>query len=387
QALIDDEHAAGITWLTAGDQPSPGEPFRFARIERGFQPFGKWRIGNSLSFRLGGYRLAENMTIARRVAQYSDELAGIIGEVNPDALWTLALPRQILVLDHLLQRIDVPLHVSIHDDPESEARTGSRWPHTLAAAMARSWPRLLERATSVDTVSTPMRDYIQARFGRDSIVIPPAPRLPLTDSPPPALNGCLNLGMSGCWFDSEKPIQALGQGLQRARRRGLFKQANIAWLDGQRALRYPTAQQFRAALAPDEVRFLPRLAEREAVRALTACHVNYLPFWFADEVHGRTSNPSKMCLYLPAARPIIIHGPDDCMPVRFAREHGIGVVWNSLDPDTFPAVLEEVYRQLDNWPELRAGYQALLDEPMSLEKNRARFWQTMDATCQGKRFP
>jgi len=386
RTLVDDAHAADITWLTDGEQPITTQPFRFEPVAWNFQPFGTFRAANSIAFRLRLYRIAEAAMYDRRLQQSADQLADIVRKVSPDALWAVATTTQIGVLDRLLDRIEVPLHLTIHDDPESAAHINSCWPHALARAVDRAWPRLIQRATSIDTVSFQMRDYIRARFGRDSIVLPPTPTAPLTDSPPAALDQHLRLGISGSWCNLDDSLLAFGQGLQCAQRQGLFKELTLSWLDGQRALLHRTPRDVRSLLPPGAGQFLPRLSESDAIRALAACHVNYLTFWYPDEVLRRTSNPSKLRMFLPAARPIIIHGPDDCMPVQFAREHGIGVVWNNMDPDAFPGVLEQALRQLDDWPDLRTRYLALIDGQLSVAKNRATFWSTLDAACRGERM-
>jgi hypothetical protein len=290
------------------------------------------------------------------------------------------------VLDRLLERIDVPLHLTIHDDPESAAHINSCWPHVLARAVDRAWPRVLDRATSVDTVSAQMRDYIRARHGRDSIVLPPAPCAPLVDSPPAALDQHLRLGISGSWCNLDDSLLAFGQGLQCAQRQGLFKELTLSWLDGQRALYHRTPREVRSLLPPGAGQFLPRLSESDAIRTLAACHVNYLTFWYPDEVLRRTSNPSKLRMFLPAARPIIIHGPEDCMPVQFAREHGIGVVWNNMDPAAFPGVLEQATEQLQDWPRLRARYAEVMGQHLSPQRNRELLWSTIEATARGCRM-
>jgi hypothetical protein len=387
RTLIDDAHASEITWLTTGDQPVTAQPFQFEHVSLNFQPFGTFRAANSIAFRLRLYRLADSMTFDRRVEQCADKLAAIVSKLGPEVLWAVATPIQLVVLNRLLDRVDVPLHLSIHDDPESAAGINSRWPHVLARAIGIAWPRVLERAASIDTVSSPMRDYIRTRYGRESIVLPPAPEAPLSESPPEAFQHQLRLGISGSWWNLDDSIMALARGLERARESGACKELSVLWLDGQRALSHRTPREFGSLLPPGAVQYLPRLSESDAIRTLTTCHVNYLTFWYPDKVLRQTSNPSKLRLFLPAARPIIIHGPDDCMPVQFAREHGIGVVWNNLDPDAFPQVLEQALRQLDNWPELRARYLALTTDHLSVAKNRATFWSTLDATCRGQRMP
>lgn len=385
RSLIDDAHAGDISWLVAENQPASDRPFHFEPVRWNLQPFSTFRVANSLAFRLKLYPLADALTFGIRMGQCADELAAAIRNVRPEVLWAVATPQQVVILDRLLDRLAVPLHLSIHDDPESSARINSRWPYVLKWAVREAWPRVVRHAASIDTVSLPMREYVRSRHGRDSIVLSPAPQAPLIESPPAATNGRLHLGISGSWFNLEKPLLALATGLRRAVQTGVVKELKLFWLDGQRAVCHRPVQHFQALLPPNSIAFLPRQSESEAIRTLAACHANYLPFWYPDDVMRQTSNPSKLRLFLPAARPIIVHGPDDCMPVRFAREHGVGVVWNNLDPNTFPEVLVKVHRQLEQWPEHRARYQALFDWPLSIENNRARFWQTIEETRAGQR--
>jgi hypothetical protein len=141
-----------------------------------------------------------------------------------------------------------------------------------------------------------------------------------------------------------------------------------------------------AEAAPEDVQLLPRYPEPQAVDLLADCNLLYLPFWYDNALMNRTSNPSKLCMYLPAARPLIIHGPEDSVPVRWAREQGIGTIWTTRDPKDFPEILALAIAELDNWPALRARYQQLFAGPLSLDQRRQQFWQMMAATLQDVRY-
>jgi hypothetical protein len=387
RALIDERRAGRVYWITGapqtGDRDLAGLPLVDYRID----PFRSFRALNALLYRIGAYHAVQGLVFRKRIEQCAAELETVVERVQPDAVWGLAHLFNVPIVDALLERVGLPLHLSVHDEPIAHMQASSPWPHTPARLVAEGCDKLFARAASIDTISVGMRDHVRQRWGRGSVVIPPSPRLPLTADPPNSSMSPLRIGLSGCWAGFDTSLACLRDGLQQVQRRKLASTSQIVWVDGQSALRQAGVCKLFGAAPAETIKFLPRLPEAQAVDALAQCSVLYLPFWHDDALTRQTANPSKLCIYLPASRPIIIHGPEDSVAVRFAREHGIGTVWNTLDPHDFPAVLEQALSELDDWAGMRARYQALLDGALSLAQNRQRLWNVMDATLRGERQP
>jgi hypothetical protein len=386
RALVDDDRANQISWVTSLANP-PDARLHAPRVEYGFDPFRRPKIFNSLLFRLGCYQAAQGLTFQKRIDACAEQLKQIVDQVRPRAIWGLADYFNLPIVEALLKRVDLPLHLTVHDEPACRLWSTSRWPHQQAKIVSAAWRRLVQKAASLDAVSEGMQSHLLEQHGRSSVVIPPTPRLSILDERPAANNGHVRIGLSGAWFGFDRSLLALKQGLQRSTEKKVCKSTHVAWVDGQNALRQQGVQEIFPADSRADVSFLPRMGEQEAVTTLAACQVLFLPFWHDNAVFCRTSNPSKLCIYLPAARPMIIHGPEDSVPVQFARRHKIGVVWNTLDPRDFVRALEEALAQLDDWPALRERYERVCKEHLSLAENRRRFWQVMDATIAGQRQP
>jgi hypothetical protein len=70
----------------------------------------------------------------------------------------------------------------------------------------------------------------------------------------------------------------------------------------------------------------------------------YLPMPFDEEsrINARLSFPSKLTDYTAAGLPMIIHGPPDCSPVGWAKQHaGVALTVEELSPQTLE---KEIHR-------------------------------------------
>lgn len=392
EALIDREWADRITWITPKTElaRSLGPADRVPPTERRavdfrFDVVRSPRLVNSLLFRLGLYQSAQGLTISRRIDECVSQLEQMVAEVKPSALWMLGDQYLVPIMDRLLDRVALPSHLTVHDLPEAKLWHHSRWPHLQARLVEASWRRLLERVNSIDVVSQGMADYIKRLSERTSLVIPPVPRVPLANLPPRPRSRSLRVGMSGCWFGMDDAICSFKAGLEQAVQQGMFDRVEWLWLDGVNARRNPRLKPLFDSPSTVVISAKPRLSQEEAVAALAECDILYLPYWNENKLLDTTSNPSKLSIYLPAVRPIIVHGATDSVPVQFANRHHLGVPWTNREPGDLKAVLKTCLEQLDNWGALRAQYQRVIDEHLSNDKNRENFWRMMRATIRGER--
>jgi glycosyltransferase involved in cell wall biosynthesis len=77
----------------------------------------------------------------------------------------------------------------------------------------------------------------------------------------------------------------------------------------------------------------------------------FLPLAFASEYREiiRTAAPGKICEYLSARRPVLVHAPADSFTAWYFREHDCGVVADTNDPVELAHALERLIVD----PELR----------------------------------
>jgi glycosyltransferase involved in cell wall biosynthesis len=126
--------------------------------------------------------------------------------------------------------------------------------------------------------------------------------------------------------------------------------------------------------------------EHEPVGAMPDIHkqadVLFLPLAFDSNYRDivRTAAPGKICEYLSARRPVLVHAPADSFIAWYFREHDCGVVADIDDPIELAHALERIITD----PELRkriserAWYRAQSD--FDLPRAQARFASVLGLT-------
>jgi hypothetical protein len=380
-ALIGAEHRDRVAWVHEPGtdlQALPVATSPEVHLPWNSRPWG--RLTTAALWRLRLYHAAGDVTVSWLLDRCADEMCRVVERVRPRALWCLAHDLHTAIATRVAERTNLPLHVTVHDEPVERVRRSSRWPHMAARVVGEHWPRLLRMATSIDVVSPEMAAEVRAISGQDSLVLPPAQRHALGSDPaPPPLREC-RIGLASSWYTMSRPHVALHAARRLHDARHPETPLRVVWVDGAPALRYPDLRTAIESHAADRVECLPRLTEHEAIRTFQSCHVLYLPFWYDNHTLNRLSNPSKLCLYMPAVRPIIVHGPPDSVPIRWAREHGAAATWTSLDPGDFAEAFQQALELGRDWPALRESYARFYREPFSLESQRERFWTMLTDT-------
>jgi hypothetical protein len=373
RALIPRDRSEEVIWFR--EPGSPGAEALLAENPFNFEPFPRLRPLNSLAYRSGLYYFAQEMCIGRRVTEAAALLARLIARTNPDVVWGLGHVQQVAVLQEVFRHVSTPLHISVHDEPVVYMRRISGWPNRQTRMVENAWPRLLRRAHSIDSVSDGMRRYLLETYGRDSEVLMPCPRFPVSDEPVPALDGCLRVGLSGS-SSLGRNIQALVNGLDRFVRERKLERAELLWVDGRTdLLRLPATVGLRVFDFMDEA---------TAIRELQKCHFLHLPYWFDEEFEaaGTTSFPSKLSMYLPACRPILFHAPEPATPIRFSRKANLGAAWTNLEEQDLVAIIDELLEQGRNFRALREQYAGVIDEEFNISRNQERMWALLEDTAR-----
>lgn len=369
RSLIPAEQANNFLWFR---QPAtPGEEQMLGQNIFNFEPFPRARLINSLAYRAKLYHTAQNVFLERRVLKAATRLREIITHYQPNVIWGLGHLQQVLVLEETFRGIDIPLHLSVHDEPVAYMKQSSHWPHWQSRLVEEAWPRLLHRANSVDSVCEGMKRHLLERYGRDSHVLMPCPRLSLTETRPPVLDGVLRVGLSSS-HGLVQNIQTLINGLDRYIRAEKLQYAELLWLDGlKNTLTLPPTVRLRV---------FGFLNEPEAIKELERCHFLYLPYWFDKdvEVEGKTSFPSKLSMYLPACRPILFHAPESGSPTLISRKYDLGLVWSNMDENHLPILIGSMLDQMERFVELREQYLRLIGEEFNISRNQRILWSLLE---------
>jgi glycosyltransferase involved in cell wall biosynthesis len=118
-------------------------------------------------------------------------------------------------------------------------------------------------------------------------------------------------------------------------------------------IRYMGRGPLSPSNGPQHIEWLGWRDQRDAVRLLAECDVLYCPYPFKDEEKdvARLSFPSKITLYLAAARPILFHGPSYASPVEFFLRTKCGFSCMKVGGEELQKKLEMLIRE----PELYAS--------------------------------
>ncbi len=243
---------------------------------------------------------------------------------------------------HLIaERLDVPLHLWIHDDPAAYAEY--RWhPRFVVNRVRRCFQRAYEAASARYAISEPMRDSYRQQTGRDALLLPPSlgarPVLGLR----PRRGGRLRIGFAGS-IAGEDVWTTFLLALERLfGTSGSDAQPEIVVFSEPDGLPVPPAVRnrnwvrIRGWQPPDVVD--RELAETDYV---------YVPLWFepARRPHVRTSFSTKFVSYLRLGVPILCHMPADAAVAEFVGRHPVGPILDTMD-------VEELSRRL------RAAFEA-----------------------------
>ncbi|MEQ2005883.1 MAG: glycosyltransferase [Limisphaerales bacterium] len=282
---------------------------RLARVNYTALPLGRTRWINTRFSRQVSAWLS--LRAGRGAALVADHLAGF----QPEAVLTVPHGYGWLAAARCAAGRRVPLHLIIHDDWPRVANL----PPPCAAWLDRQFGRVYRQAASRLCVSPFMQENYAARYGVPGTVLYPsrAPDGPVFDAPPERLRqrgAGLTCAYAGT-INSEgyaRPLRLLAEDLaQVGGRLMLFGPANAA-----------DARQMGLVGPNVELRGLVKSAEL-IHRLRNEADVLFVPMSSApgerdNMMHGF---PSKLTDYTAAGLPLLIHGPEYCSAMRWAREH------------------------------------------------------------------
>jgi glycosyltransferase involved in cell wall biosynthesis len=102
----------------------------------------------------------------------------------------------------------------------------------------------------------------------------------------------------------------------------------------------PPAELARLGIHPGPRVHIASLTQEEARGAQRRADILFLPLAFdVDPLILQTASPSKMAEYLAAARPILVHAPENAFLTRYAREEGFAEVVEEPDEGALAAAV------------------------------------------------
>jgi hypothetical protein len=256
------------------------------------------------------------------------------------ALWVVLHGAGVQVAAELAKRRELPMHVTVHDDPAFAVALRSRRYLAMTPWVEHELARALRGADSVDVIGSAMRERYLRRYGVDSIVVHRAVADRVLPVPAYDSQHGLRIGVIGNMYSYDQ-LPLLGRALSRASR-----------LIGVPARILMVGRGFAERLKKDltgsgvEVEAVGHVDEAEAVRLLSRCFAVYLnyPFDRRAAVLRETSFPTKLATYLRAARPIVTHAPKDTSLAPLSAMTGYVHPWTTMDSADGETLLARMWR-------------------------------------------
>jgi hypothetical protein len=256
----------------------------------------------------------------------AEEIRGLIRDEQIDLIWViLNSANAISLADQLTSENQLPLVTTVWDDPEFVAATHYMDPWTTRGVLRR-FKSVLQRSRRVAVASEGMAEAYASKYQIRGIPLIHGlhPSLWRTPAQPTAHKVAHVVGFAGS-LHCKTEWNAL-----------------VAAIDDWN----------RSEAVPIRVRFIgqfPRFGARkaqfvehvgsvslpEAIDAIAATDVAYVPYWFDRRRAwaAKTAFPSKLSAYVAAGVPVLYHGPVDSSPAIFLRRYPVGMSCHSLQSE------------------------------------------------------
>jgi len=285
--------------------------------------------------------------------------------VHLEATWTtrMAYP--------LAQILGLPLYTMVFDPPGWYMKANLMDPWTQAE-VNKAFDQAIRSSEVCATASVPMAEEYASRFGIRTQPLLHGFNLKLALIPISSLreSDIFRIGVAGqlyaqdAWWHLLSMLDAL------------------KWsIEGRTVIiRYLGRGFGMGCDIPRNIEYLGWHSQVEALSLLGECDLLYCPYPFdagMEEV-SRLSFPSKVPLYLAAARPILFHGPEYSSPTRFFRRTNSALLCNSLDKFVLYNELKRIFLEPDLYGKLSANAATALIRYFSLEVMRRNLYDFLN---------
>jgi hypothetical protein len=330
--------------------------------ERGLAP--RPRLG-WLTSRYSRWREKHRSRVLKRLIA---ETANFGRAHQVDRIWAHLEATWTIRMSYPLARIlNLPLYTMVFDPPGWYMNANLIDPWTQAE-LNQAFGQAIQTSESCATVSVPMAEEYASRFGVRTQPLWPAFDSKIALSPLLSLreSDTFRIGVAGqiyaqdAWWHLLDMLDALN------------------WnLEGRRVIiRYLGRNFEMGSDRPRNVEYLGWHSQTEALELLGECDLLYCPYPFdagLEEV-SRLSFPSKVPLYLAAARPIFFHGPEYASPSRIFKRTNSALLCHRLDKFAMYNELKRLFSEPTLYGNLCFHAAQALREHFSLEVMRRNLY-------------
>ncbi len=299
-------------------------------------------------------------------------LARRVRAFQPDCILIYAHSAMMHIYEALLDRVQVPFHITVHDCPIIHMDMPSAPPADKAHITAQ-FGRLYRAAASRDVISERMRRSYQERFGADAAVVTKGIPRSVMPTGERALDGDINIVMGGAGFTDDlwpgevDPIVRFFDALEAFNATGAGPRLKFHTFDKTFADAGPGIEAVPWLPQVDYDRFLERMHLGYAYDMLTPVGRRFAAMSF----------PTKIVNYICQGLPFIYHGPADSTVADLLREHPCGVLVDSLDAAPITAAIGEALHRYD---EMQAACQRAALALYDRHEINARFRAALTGT-------
>lgn len=328
-----------------------------------------WRLRNSLP----GMIYRREVDARRRASEISEWAK----QFAPEILWVLAEEEAINVAGFLKDKLDIPMHLTVHDAPEVFARDFGQYSSVYCRLYLRRFVELVKKATSFDSVSQALVAHVMSlgrmKEGSDvgSLVFPPS-----------TCGGVLKPGVLPQCYDTNGKKRKIGFC-------GSPRVSEDQWLQFIQSLAslpfefelivFSDKDYFFKAQLPENVLISMQgyaATEDEIIKSFIdhGVHACYLGLWRDDSMRlfCRTSLSSKLATYVSTGIPVIVDGPHDSVAWGLINQYGAGILLGAEREESV-ASLRRLFDDAVEWRRMSDSARRMRTQEFNLAENIISF--------------
>lgn len=337
------------------------------RFETAFRPASGF-IGDAIG------NQAFRLLCSRQASKNVGQIARALKDSDIRRLWAvLDCPVVILMARQLAALLQVPLTAFVMDAPDQVAHMYYHAPGAVKRICDEA-ERILRQADACGVAGESMKSAYEARYGIRCEILRQGAVSTYEERPTCPDDKKLIIGFAGT-LTANDAFSAFINAMD-----------SVHWeINGRKViLRLIGPVCDMRCAVPRNVEFCGWRSREETGRLLSECTLLYLPqpFNSRQRAFAELSFPNKLMAYLPAGRPILVHGPEYASLIPFLRSYNVGSTSTSLAPEAIVCSVqnmvsdhagselaqrecERAIREEFNFDRLRKNVLSLLQVPMT----------------------